>query len=338
MSHFSNRPLPARSVLDHALLVEPLTDADGKSGAIMERATMPDGTVYVVKRIDPADDWVMQAADDEGRIMTMFEHGVFERLDSVINSAIVAVEPEESGFVVVMHDVSDTLIPDGIPLSRSDGGRLLEGLSAMHVSFLDSDPTSCGPLLDLGDYFTFLSPASALEMNTKTDIPSLITRGWEAFGEIFPVDVVEAVFAVHQDPAPYAQTLREHPSTLLHGDAKVANLGLGPDQVVALDWGALTTWGPPAVEYAYFLAVNDSAIDATLDEMLADVTETSAAGPDDHALELAVLGALAQLGWDKAASAISDRTVAQARQLDSISWWTRRARTAIAAVGQNSRT
>jgi hypothetical protein len=63
-----------------------------------------------------------------------------------------------------------------------------------------------------------------------------------------PADVAEVAFAVHRDPDLVARPLAAFEPTLLHGDAKPHNLGLGRDTVIAIDWGDLTGFGPPAAE------------------------------------------------------------------------------------------
>jgi len=46
--------------------------------------------------------------------------------------------------------------------------------------------------------------------------------------------------------------LDRFPSTLLHGDAKLENLGLGSSGLVAIDWGDLTGFGPPEIDVAWY--------------------------------------------------------------------------------------
>ncbi|MCA1842856.1 MAG: hypothetical protein LC792_06615, partial [Actinobacteria bacterium] len=59
---------------------------------------------------------------------------------------------------------------------------------------------------------------------------------------------------------------------------------------------------------------------AGLDDLLSDITETL--GPEDRAvLPLALLGALLQLGWEKALGATSDDPATRARERAGLAWW-----------------
>jgi hypothetical protein len=100
--------------------------------------------------------------------------------------------------------------------------------------------------------------------------------------------------------------------------------------VVMLDWGTQTGWAPPAVEGAWYLAINWSRIDASREQVLDDFRTAEGDRHDEDALRLALLGGLAQLGWDKAlhASGHPDPAV-RAREADDLAWWTARARDAL---------
>ena len=184
-------------------------------------------------------------------------------------------------------------------------------------------------LFDLAGLYRFLSPASARAMTTDEPIPGLILDGWDRLHELLPADVSDAVRAVHDAPASLASAFDDAPHTLVHGDFKMANLAMDDDQVYFLDWGALTSWAPPAVEMAYFIAVNSAAVDATLDELLDDVRVTNAAGPEDPVLPLALFGALVQLGWDKGLAASSADEAKRRREVAALDWWIARSREAL---------
>ena len=125
-------------------------------------------------------------------------------------------------------------------------------------------------------------------------------------------------------PEELASALGTYPASLLHGDLKVANLGIDGERVVILDWGSVTGPGPRAIDYAWYLAINGAAVDATLDELRDDIA--SVLGPDHcAALPLALLGALVQLGGEKALGATSDDPSITAREKDGLQWWSTRA-------------
>ena len=69
------------TLLDGARERMPLADNDGKSGAVIERAVLADGTRVIVKCFDPAQDMVMRlTGDTRGREVELFTSGVLDRL------------------------------------------------------------------------------------------------------------------------------------------------------------------------------------------------------------------------------------------------------------------
>jgi hypothetical protein len=315
------------SVLDMAVERRPLA-ADGKSGSELECVVLADGSRLIVKHVRPERDWIGRGTHDGGRIATLWHSGVFAYAPSMVEHAIVAVEPEDDGWRVIMRDVTAALFAPGTPVSRATSRRLLHAAAAMHVAFKGPSGSLSG-LCNLADLYRLFSPAAAADLRTPgaRTIPDLIVEGWQKFPDVVPPDVVVAVRAVHADPDKFAAALLDHPTTVVHGDLKLANLGLLDSRVVMLDWGDLTAVAPGAVDYAWYVAINAMAVDAAHDELLDDIRLAAAAEHDDAALRLALLGALAQLGWDMALSA-TDAAAGDGREQEraGLAWWTARAR------------
>lgn len=318
-----------RSLLADVVTREPLAAADGRSGSLLERVVLADGRALVVKHVRDGGDWIMRASHDHGRAAELWSSGVLARVPDVIDHAVVGAERAEDGWVVIMRDVSAALVPDHARLSRGDSRRVLEAAAALHARFWDDPPLA---LCSMADRYRFLSPATARrEADGADEVPRLIGRGWERFAEVVPADVAEPVLAVLERPEPFAAALSAFGSTLLQGDLKLGNLGLTADRVVMLDWGTQTGWGPPAVEVAWYLAINWSRVDATREQVLDDFRAAEGDRHDEDALRLALLGGLVQLGWDKAlhASGHPDPAI-RAREAADLAWWTARARDALA--------
>jgi hypothetical protein len=223
-----------------------------------------------------------------------------------------------------MRDVSAALIPDGTVLTRGQSLRLLRAISSLHDALAGVAIDGLCPLLDR---FTFLSPATARQVHAHLLRDPILT-GWERFGDLVPDDVGQAVLKLLDRPEPLASALAAYPASLLHGDLKVANLGFAGERVVVLDWGSVTGLGPRATDHAWYVAINGAAVAATLDELVADIA--ALLGPDDRAaLPLALLGALVQLGWEKALGATSDDPSIKAREEDGLRWWRARAADAL---------
>jgi hypothetical protein len=316
------------SLLAEVVARESLAVADGRSGSLLERVVLAGGQTLVVKHVRDGGDWIMRASHDHGRAAELWSSGVLAKVPAVIDHAVVGAERVDGGWVVIMRDVSAVLVPDHARLTRGDSRRVLEAAAALHARFWDEPPLT---LCSMVDRYQFLSPATTRREATGADeVPKLIGRGWERFAEVVPADLVEPVLAILERPEPFAAALSSFGSTLVQGDLKLGNLGLTSDRVVMLDWGTQTGWAPPAVEVAWYLAINWSRIDASREQVLDDFRAAEGDRHDEDALRLALLGGLVQLGWDKAlhASGHPDPAV-RAREADDLAWWTARARAAL---------
>lgn len=311
-------------VIDDDIVERTPLDAGGVSGAGLERVTLRDGRVRVVKVIDLATDWLMRATGDDGRLFRLWRDGWLHQLPPSVDTTIESVDSLGEGWRVVMHDASASLVPPGRRLDRQQGRRVLAAASDMHRAFAGTHIDGLCPLVDR---LAFLTPTVA-GGTAPAPLRAMVLEGWTRFVDTAPRDVGAAVLELLERPGQLAAALTPHPDTLLHGDLKVANVGFDGERVVLLDWGTLTGMGPPAVDFAWYLAVNSAAIDATLDEVLADIESTLC--PDDReALPLALLAQVLLLGWEKALGATSDDPETRAREAAGFAWWCERASVAL---------
>jgi len=318
------------SLLADVVAREPLAATDGRSGSLLERVTLAGGRTLVVKHVRDGGDWIMRGCHDHGRAAQLWSQGVLAQVPEVIDHAVVGAEQVDGGWVVVMRDVSAALLPDHARITRDDSRRVLEAAAALHTAFEDEPPLA---LCSMTDRYQFLSPATARrEAGGADEVPRLIGQGWERFAELVPDEVGGPVLELLERPEPLVAALAQHRATLIHGDLKLGNLGFTGDRVVMLDWGTQTGWAPPAVEAAWYLAVNWSRIDASREQVLDDFRAAEGDRHDEDALRLALLGGLVQLGWDKALAASSHPDPAvRAREAADLAWWCDRARDGLAA-------
>jgi len=296
----------------------------GVSGSTLERVRGVDGRVVVVKTEQPISDWLAKCLGDDGRLVRLWSAGFFARLPESIDCAIEAVERIPTGWRVVMRDVTANLVPADRPLSRRSSQQIMRAIASMHREFAGANLDGLCPLVDR---YWFLTPTTVQTIATHP-LGAMVTQGWARFPEVAPADVSDAMLALLEHPAALATVLSRYPATLLHGDLKMANIGLDGDRVVLLDWGSLTGWGPAAIDHTWYLAVNGAAVDASLDELLADMIEVLA--PEDRdAVPLALLGGLLQLGWEKALGATAADPAVRARESLGLAWWCRRAAEAL---------
>jgi len=298
--------------------------SEGVSGSRLERVVTADGRRLVVKTLDSGRDWVMRATGDDGRILRLWSAGVLRRLPAGVDAAVETVEATPRGWLVVMRDVTQALLPPGRMITRAQSRRILAAASSVHLAFGGIRLDGLCPLVDR---LSFLAPSTARAVPNHA-LREMILEGWHRFWDLAPAELGPPLRALLERPGRLAAALAAHPEALLHGDLKIANVGLDRSAVILLDWGTLTGPGPPAVDHAWYLAINSAAVDASLDDLLAD--SIAALRPEDRkALPMALLGAVLQLGWEKALGATSDDRATRARERAGLAWWCARATEAL---------
>ncbi len=154
-------------------------------------------------------------------------------------------------------------------------------------------------------------------------MPRIAVEGWERFASRAPADVVDVVHGVFDEPAVLLGALRSTPSTFLHGDWKLGNLGTARDgRTVLIDW-AYPGEGPVASELGWYLSLNRARLprghgkESTIEDLRAALERhgVDTGGWWERQVGLGLLGAVVQFGWEKA---LGDD--------DELGWWCDRAR------------
>jgi hypothetical protein len=303
------------------------------SAATLERVETTDGQSFVLKHLSESGDWLTRASGGRDRVRQLWTSGVLDRVSAVVDHTIVDIVDDHGHDVVVMRDVSQQLLPATGSVSRATSRRLLSGLAALHEHGRREAPQE---LCTVGARYQMFAP----QIHAADDGPGahpgreFIVAGWTLFAERASPDIVEAVFAVHDDPTVLADRLADRSTTLLHGDAKIPNLGLGPQGVIAVDWGDLTGFGPPEVDVAWYALMNESSIGTSPDETFADYEAVASRPLDPEAIDLACIGSLAQMGFKLAGYAVRGTTPEVRGDADArLSWWCRRVRVALDRTG-----
>lgn len=283
---------------------------------------MIDGEPYVVKHVAYATDWLAQAiADSHGAAMRAWAAGVMHELPGCLDHTTVAMSSEdaESGWelTIVMRDVGDCLVPDGdatVPLEQHL--RFLDHMAELQVSFWDWRDTV--GLIGLRDRYSIMTRPriqAASAASPDASVPPLILEGWTRLPERAP-DMAERLFELHEDVSPLVNALAATPTTFLHGDWKIANLGSRADGcTVLVDW-AFPGEGPPCAEFAHYLALNRRRLPHTKEDAIGayraalERREIDTTDWFDRQLALCLLGIMCALGWEKA---LGDE--------DELRWW-----------------
>lgn len=325
-----------------AVWQQPFKMADSLSGSRFLAVESDDGhgdlRRYVLKRLDPATDWLMQACGDtDGRAARAWEAGVFERLPPVIEHGYVAgARDGDAGKALLLRDLSDGLVPPGdAPVHLDDHARFLDAMATLHAAcwgdaaFVAEARGFCA----LRQHYHFLAPATASRvLATGADIPSMVLAGWEQLPRLTAPDVAAVIGALLANPQPLVDAIGRTPRTLLHGDWKFGNLGLrrAPEpRVTLLDWDRVSE-GPACLDLAWYLAVNAARLpeskEASIDRYRSALAGRLGAAFSEAwwapQLALSLLGGFLQLGWPKLLGAAAENQ----REHAEIDWWSERVR------------
>ncbi len=295
---------------------------NGFSGA---RITTIDsgGQRYWLKRLRFDDDWIMQALEDTTcREAEFAVSPIAHRLPKGVATPTLGAARDGDGWAILSHDITSSLLAeDGIePAAICE--RMISALASLHAAFWDD------PLDDAAVSFcswdarsAMLSPVVGARLASEGRDFGIVA-GWQAFERMAPAPVSELLRRLRVDPSSLGQAIEHLTRTLLHGDAKMANVGLDADGIWLFDW-AIVMHAPVGFELGWMLAVNASRFPWHHDETLQCYATTlkAAIGPSRFAAAdwpkqraAAVLTGVLVLGWAKALQAESgDR--------EEFDWW-----------------
>ena len=310
-----------------------MSHTDSKSGAQFERIEMA-GRSFVLKHFDLDDDWTMRAVGDIGcGTLQLWSTGLLDELPDCIRQPIVGVTsdpqiwPPGRATSILMEDVGAYLVPPGddpIPLAQHLG--FIDHMAALHARFWEA-----GPEIDLippENRFLELSPWLSIaeaELGADHLVPRLVGEGWELLESVAP-DLAAIVLPLAWDPNPLVTALSTTPSTLVHGNWKLGNLGTDDEgRTVLIDWENPGR-GSGCAELAWYLAINAARLpcsrEATIDAYRSGLESRGIVTEPwwERQIALGLLGGMVWFGWEKAFGGAGE-------ELD---WWTARAAEAVA--------
>ncbi len=299
-------------LLNGAVGRAPFLTTDSKSGNPFERVTI-DGELHVVKYVHVDDDFTIRALGDLGpRALTVWSTGLVDLAPDLIDHAIVGVARGIGrngwGAAILMRDVEPWLVPPGDSVISLEQHRSLlghcAGMAARAWGFRDD--------VGLAPYelrYQFFGPgmiAAEEGIGFPTPVPHIAQQGWELFETRAPREIRELIGSLRREVDPLICEMRSTPSTFLHGDWKLGNLGTAPDgRTILLDW-SYPGEGPVCHELAWYLALNNARLPESKDSAI----EAFRASLEQHGvatsswwsaqLDLCLLGAFVQFGWEKA--------------------------------------
>jgi hypothetical protein len=305
----------------------PFRTGDAKSGSSFERVLI-DGQRYVLKTIHVDDDWLARSLGDLGcRPLRVWASGLLDAfpdsIDHTVVGAAAGLGRHGWGAALLMRDVSAHLVPPGdAVVPAAVHARFVDHLAELSARFWGwRDDVGLTPPSLRWAFFGEAMLEVERGRRWPDEVPRIAARGWEAFATRAPADVVELIAALRRAPWALAEAVAGTPSTFLHGDWKMGNLGAHPDgRTILLDC-AYPGEGPACHDLAWYLSLNRARLPeskaAAIDRFRAALERrgVSTAGWWDRQLGLCLLGSVVQFGWEKALGDDAE-----------LLWWADRAR------------
>jgi hypothetical protein len=295
---------------------QPFVNPDGRSRARFEKVWIG-GVAHVVKYVHLDDDFTMRVSGElQSRTVRAWAAGLLDAAPGLIDHAIVGATlgcgRNGWGAALLMRDVSAELLPQGdAPIPADQHDAFLDHLAGFCAATWGwHDDAVSGPgLLPYAARWAWFGEA-AIEgeraLGWPERVPRVAEEGWRRFAHSSPPDVAGVVAELRRDVTPLADALRQTPSCFLHGDVKASNTGRARDgRTVLIDW-AYVGEGPPCHELAWHLALDRSRLPASKEATIVAFRAAlerhgvATAAWWDRQLELCLLGALVQFGWEKA--------------------------------------
>jgi hypothetical protein len=314
-------------LLDGAQRLGSHTPADARSAARFEHVVV-DGERCIVKYVHPEHDFTMRVSGDIGcRPRRVWEAGLMDLAPGEIDHATLGAAPwgrNGWGVALLMRDVSAELVPVGDdPVPEEHHLRFLDHCAAMAANAWGwHDEIELLPHRLRWQWFGEHQLEGERDLGFPEAVPRIAVEGWQRFADRAPASVRVLVDALRRDATPLSDAILTTPQTFLHGDWKFGNLGAGADgRTILLDW-AYPGEGPICHELAWYLALNRARLprghtkETTIDafERALGLHGIETGGWFERQLELCLLGALVQFGWEKA---LGDD--------DELEWWCVRA-------------
>jgi hypothetical protein len=315
-------------LLDGAVRLGEHQTNESRSSAAFEAVEL-DGERCIVKYVEPATDFMMRVSGDvDCRIRRVWASGLMDVAPDVIDHATLGAARwghNGYGVALLMRDVGERLIPSSDePITEAEHLALLDGVAGLAAATWGwSDPFELLPHRLRWAWWGEAQVEGERDLGFPEAVPRIAADGWQRFGDRAPADVLAAVTDLRRDTTPLSDAIRTTPQCFLHGDWKLGNVGIGGDgRVVLLDW-AYPGEGPVAHELGWYLALNRARLpvghtkESTIEALRAALEGRGVTtdGWWETQLDLCLLGALVQFGWEKA---LGDD--------DELHWWVDRAR------------
>jgi hypothetical protein len=303
---------------------------DGWSGAQLTRLTRADGARFVLKRDSLARDWIARATSDQPVLREAQLVAAAPSLPPPVGLPHLAAAREGDDVVLLMPDLTGTLLTWEAPVEVPALDRVLAALAALHGAPWQDAAPAAFPWTDLRRRILLLTrPAAAAYEAEDNPVGERFRLGWDAFDRHAPPPARRLIDDLTADPEPLLRALDRLPKSGLHGDLKLGNVGLASEGTAWLiDW-QMTLVAPVAVELGWFLVCNVAGLPLLPDEVLERYRLAAGLARDDAwatQRDLAILVGLLLRGWRKGLDAEAGLTLPTGASAgDDLAWWSREA-------------
>jgi thiamine kinase-like enzyme len=249
--------------------------AIGYSGSRLERVEvfLESGIkrIYILKSTLIKADWLSQRANDQvGREAELLNEPSLSGVWKCIQSPYVGFAKENGQIALLMDDVSDYLFPDiREPIDFKSEDIILNSLASLHAAFWESpDIKKMNWLVTPYNYLEVFAPGdheSDRYAAPPENIGNSIKTGWNIALELLPEEMKDFLI---KPAIEIFEPWKELPITLLHGDAKIANMAILPSgELVMFDWTYVGR-GPCGIELGWYLAVNSTRLSCSKEDFI----------------------------------------------------------------------
>ncbi|MDQ3549823.1 MAG: phosphotransferase, partial [Chloroflexota bacterium] len=262
---------------------------------------------YVLKRVSAAWDYFMRATVDRlGREASIWEAGVLDRLPPELGHVYLACARDGDGWAILMRDIGPELILNRGAITHDEHLAILNGLASMHAAFWDAPELTdatiglCPPAI----HYSIISPATARRHAGAPGVmPLAAQQGWENLATILPPDLFDTCLSLTNEPGPLVAALSRYPMTLVHGDARIANIAIeqhgGRPRATLIDW-AIAGVNAAALDLIWYLGARtpwlpddrESAMDTYRDALQRQLGNRFDPAWWQPMLDLSILGGL----------------------------------------------
>jgi hypothetical protein len=231
----------------------------GYSDATLERidVKLTSGSTqsFILKYIKLSADWLSQRTKDTvGREAAILEEDRLLKIWESVDCPYIAFAMEKGQIAVLMKDLSAYLLPDvKEPIDLKTEAIILNTLASLHASFWESiEIKKIDWLKTPQQYLEALGPGEHLTDSFAPPPKQVLegmNKGWELALTILPEEI-KAMFL--QPAEKILDRWKDLPTTFLHGDTKLSNMALMPNnKIAAFDW-AFAGQGPSSIDLGWY--------------------------------------------------------------------------------------